>query len=827
MPDLLDSGAYAYLRRQLSMGEIILFTGAGFSAGCHSLTGMPVPVGTELRNLIWPHAFPTMPFNDTDTLADIFAVALRQDPSGLKTTLEAALRIDPKTIPAWYRRFMSGPWFRVYTLNFDDFWELAPRIDPDARSLTPVSATTDETLPPDSTSTVVHLNGRLSDYPNVTVSAQQYGHRSAGPEKWYEQLVADMYGHPVLFLGTELNEPPLWQYMALRQRKPGHSGDRRPQSFLISPSLGPSKAQLLSEFNIVHINATAAQFSDSLLEAMSEESKRGRDLLAERRSRPTSDRIIEDVSTLRAAPPPPRYDPADYLKGRQPQWPDLTAAVIARRDFDDILLHSITTAVDPRLIVVTGTAGTGKSTALMVAAAALQQDARRVLWFDAGEQTELHLWQLRHRVKDADAEYLFIDEADAFGAKSGEFLEDLLTTCPDLIVVASCRANRLRSARLEREDVSAVELTVPGLADTDIDAIIGCLDAANRLGFLKGKSRNEQREVFARSFDRQLLVAMLQATTGKAFADIIKEECEELVGVAFDVYAMTCLLTTMGFGIRREELVLAVGTDRESTIPELNRLLDRRLLITDGKGLVKARHRVIAEQAIDFVVASGHLPSLIEGLTYAFATKAGPEHGQRSRERKILARLINHDFLIERVRDPAKIRPIYSQIENILNWDYHFWLQRGSFEVERGSVNDAENFLAQAMSLTEHDLYVRTEWGYMLLVKATGEAKAGIPANRDHAEEGFAELRNVISVHGSDTPYPFHVLARQGCEWLASADLSPSDRLKELERIRWDIRVGIKSHPHSIELRTIRDDVERAYLRSSLGSGTFVGEVEQ
>lgn len=813
----------AYLRRQVSSGEVILFTGAGFSAECISHTGETLPTGPNLREAIWPHAFPDMSFNRSENLGDIFEVALRQDPSGLKETLEKTLGIDASKVPAWYHSYMRSPWYRIYTLNFDDFWEIAPRIDSDARILTPVSATTDETLPPDSTAAVVHLNGRLSDYPLITVSAQQYGERQTRSDKWYQQLVSDLFGHAIIFIGTVLDEPPLWQCMQIRKRSEMHTGDRRPKSFLVSPDIGPAKKQLLHELNIIHLQIDAKGFSELVLAELDQEIITGMKVLENRRKAPLSEKVIEELSLIRAASPPNRYDPTDYLRGRQPMWSDLSAGVVASREFDQKLFEEISSAEDPRLVLVTGTAGSGKSTALMVAAATLHEHGHRVFWFDANNRTELHPWQLRQRIKATEPEYLFIDDADVMGSGSGDFLRDIISENLKLTVIASARANRLQAARLEREDLQSHELTVPILTNLDIDSLIDVLDSVNRLGFLKGKIRTEQREIFQRSFERQLIVAMLQATTGEKFEDIIKGECQELEGVAFDVYAMACLITTMQFGVRRDELMLALGEKNGSIVSVLDRLLDRRLLIIDKMGLVRARHRVIAEKAIDCVKAGGHLKSVIEALTWAFATKAVPNN-TRSREHRIFAKLTNHDFLIEQLVNSQDIRPVYAQIVDLVDWDFHYWLQRGSFEVERGSITNAENYLAQAKSLAPDDLFVRTEWCYMLLVKATGEARVSIVSHREHADAAIEELFDIISAYGRHSPYPYYVLARQGSEWISQSDLSPSELAKYLERFLYQAREGIKYHPSNRELKTIEREVERAYLLTSVTRGTIPPE---
>ncbi len=311
---------------------------------------------------------------------------------------------------------------------------------------------------------------------------------------------------------------------------------------------------------------------------------------------------------------------------------------------------------------------------------------------------------------------------------------------------------------------------------------------------------------------------MLEATSGERFEQLIQDECGELQGVQYELYGMVCFATANRAGLRREELLLGVGGDTAEALNELHRMIDRRLLTIDGRGLIHARHRVIAERAIEQVKRTGQLQRIVEGLVFAVATKIGPEHGRGSRESRLLARLVNHDFLIEQLGDPQSIRPIYALVEDILRWDFHYWLQRGSFEVERGSVTQAENFLAQAKALAPDNLYVRTEWAYMQMVTAAGEAEAGLPLHRDHADEGMVELFDVIEARGKETPYPFHVLARQGLAWLQHAGLSPTERADYLGRILSYLRDGVKLHRQSRELRTIEKEVEKAYLGVAVDS---------
>ena len=57
-------------------------------------------------------------------------------------------------------------------------------------------------------------------------------------------------------------------------------------------------------------------------------------------------------------------------------------------------------------------------------------------------------------------------------------------------------------------------------------------------------------------------------------------------------------------------------------------------------------------------------------------------------------------------------------LETILSWDPHFWLQRGSLEVDFGDLNLAEHFLSMSRSFNPDDVFLQTEWAYLLFKKA-------------------------------------------------------------------------------------------------------------
>jgi hypothetical protein len=115
---------------------------------------------------------------------------------------------------------------------------------------------------------------------------------------------------------------------------------------------------------------------------------------------------------------------------------------------------------------------------------------------------------------------------------------------------------------------------------------------------------------------------------------------------------------------------------------------------------------------------TGQVSELVTGLAFLAATKVRPELPRSAREWRLLRAVINHDYLRRTVGvDPA--RNLYGYLENLLAWDHHYWLQRGSFEVEVGDLDLAENFLNSAKSLgPQNDPFIENERAYLAFSKA-------------------------------------------------------------------------------------------------------------
>jgi hypothetical protein len=790
----------------------VLFTGAGFSAGALTESGTEVPSVDGLRRALWDIAFPEYEF-DEPSLGDVYEAAMKTRGPQTTETMRRLLSVDPGGLDDGYRLWFSFPWYRIYTVNVDNLEQAAERAFELPRPLQVLSALGDAVPPPENERLqVIHLNGTLDDVPDVTFSTRQYGQRLANTDLWYASLAIDIQTHPVLYVGTSLNEPPLWMYIEARGSKRTER-EMRPGSFLVTPVLSRAKDVALSTYNVSWVKATVADFASEVLARLAEEASVG---LEEIERRAKLDGAGPAVLRVADVQEDSHEDEREFLLGREPRWSDLTKGFAIDRSFDHDLAEAFE-ACEKRLFVITGTAGSGKSTSAMRLALQESGAGKEVYVLNRDAAGSLH--NLKKAIASTEIDLLLIDDADRFGKTTVEFIGQLLEDSPGMQIVACVRSSRLRLLdELKNGPYGVAEKTVPLLEGDDTEALLDALNEANRLGQLKGKTRKQQREIMQKTFGRQLLVALLEVTQGVRFEEKIESECRQLEGDAPLLYAIASLATYAGAPLSDQELIAASG-DATTASEELQRLLGRHLLIRTNSERIAVRHSVIAERVVRYYQAKGIIAQVCTALITGLASNARIGELRASRSGRLLIRVLNHEFLIRLVykgkdyaADVRAVRGIYDAVEPLLRSDYHYWLQRGSFETKEdpGNLALARNFLDQARGMAGSDAHVRTQWSYMMLKRASRRAgEAGAP---DDVQAAFGELEDVIAARGSRDFYPFHVYGSQGLAWAHRAPLSSDAKKRLLEQLRRVVDGGLRAHPANNELKELKKDLDREYM---------------
>ena len=810
-----------YLGNKLSEGEIILFTGAGFSSEAKDKNGKNLPLSIELAkelcNLI------NLEYSHGESLKDIFQLAIRKKKNEVSRYLKQRLAVDPRSLDSEYKTIISQPWHKAYTINVDNLFEVAQtKFNFDRKIFchssngmrqTPYSQSPKDLI-------VTQLHGRLEDIPDrVTFSHEQYFEKTFSDSS-YSILSSEILQYPFLFLGSQLDEELFWHYIRLRKLKGSirDFGELRPNSLLVIPKLSPVRQQLLKDYNITWIPQTRKEFCKSFLAPLKAESQKGLMKLKQlsKESEPVSIPSVSHLMSLEKELPPSK----NYLLGSEPSWKDIYSHSV-KRDKESEWINKIS-ALNKKsknpipVFALTGTAGDGKTSIAMRMAAHITNKGETVGWIDRNSNIAPH--KIVSLAENSEGmKYLFIDTPDVYGSSISPIISELALRNKKLktifVSVRGNKADRIFKSPLFDKSIPFEEFSTYRLTDNEINKILDLLEDKNLLGNLKGKNRAEQITVFKSKYksDRQLIVAMIEVTSGKSFTDKIGEELEDLEGVSKQVYSLIAVATSRNHYLLREEILLGMRGNKSNNILNITEQMVRRGLLVESvrKGL-KVRHRVIAQKISERLAQQNQLLRCYTCLAYIAAIKSAEQTSEQKRMRRLLKTLINHDLLFKISSETTEVQGLYESIEDFLKNDHHFWLQRGCFEMEHGCLNLAKNYLSQSQSLKGEDPLVILSMEHLNFKEAISSPNS--EKSFRLAKEAYENIVRLIERRGPLDPYPYHILGTQGFRWAKERIKDPVKRKKYLEDLLVILKKGFENHKRSPEIKDIKDKVQREIL---------------
>ena len=193
------------------------------------------------------------------------------------------------------------------------------------------------------------------------------------------------------------------------------------------------------------------------------------------------------------------------------------------------------------------------------------------------------------------------------------------------------RINEWRQRRLR---ISPTELEIQPLSDAEIDRLLSYLEknsALNKLEHLEPKLRFA---AVKEKHEQQLLVAMREATEGRAFDAIIEDEYRAISDERSQiVYAAACALYRLRIPMRMDVLADVLGLNLvevyDALGPDVEGVI-RVDTIDEAKGIyaARARHQIIAEIIWERVLDTGERDRLLHrtldalNLSYVLDAKA-------------------------------------------------------------------------------------------------------------------------------------------------------------------------------------------------------------
>jgi len=828
---LSDPNRIEFLKNAFLSGRASLFLGAGFCKGLISRTGEPIPDGNELIKVLWNLIpLPGEP-GPGESLQTTYELALKKvEKQKLRQILTD--RFTVTSVPQWMRVIPKFIWRKIFTTNIDNVVETIYVGSEAQQRLVPVDAITRDYFDRDQTFTdltKVALHGTVEGLPdNVTFGVLQYASRvNRKYDPWYNDFIYEYCNFPMIFVGSQLDEPVLWQYIEARGDKFG--SEQRPKSFIVTPSLSAAKAALLDSYNITHIPTTGENFFN-WLESLITPRPTKKDIIrvAVPNLIPTLDSIEAGASQrtqtalstffleFRVAKPHSKdssYRKKVFYSGASPTWQDIAHELDAPRDISSDLLDKIRKKPCD-IFLLHGTDGSGKSTI-----------ARRIAWTLSGEGLSVFFnesGQLPDIYKSIEAlkylkghPILIIDDTHNSIGQTKEFVSKISEhniSCTLLFISRSSKAGVLIDSLKPLKNVEEVQ--IGDLSRAEIEGILQRLETNGMLGRLQGLTSTQRIREFEVRAKKQILVALKEATNGQAFNDIIKGEYQAVDPKdAQKLYLLASLVTSHGHAISKAFLFGAFGLQPSQCQNFLQRELRNLVVDPSSSGdRFLARHQMIADLIVGHIAERIDLLDCYIEILEKIGHTIGDNPDRKSKAFRLYKSLINHDILLVRFENDTSIpQQIYEHIRPHREKDYHFWLQYSHYELSRKDYDLAQTYIDAAASLCDSNSYRDP---YVELTQAAIGLNRSIWTQKgDEAKTTFKtstdRLEELISSHGSRDGYGYHVLATGLRHW---ANLHETEKHKKLEHIKRAKRIaerGLSDHQHDRRLKELWERLVR------------------
>lgn len=744
----------AFLLQSVRRGDVVLILGAGASFTSSNSAGEPILMGRGLARKIAERC--GLVYED-EPLKEVLAACV---PNFLSEQQFHTLLREEYTntkASAELIRLLNYTWRRIYTWNIDDTIESAPRA---AQRRIYYNGMKDKVVVRDSLEAVevVHLHGE-AEKPEHDFIFSESEYNQALIERrhrWYRQLAQDYAGYVPVFIGSALEETVLSVELDRARPTPGAGLGR---AYLITPNdMTPIQVSSLRSRNIIPLKGTLADLVDLLAEGLGASfqpadvaavvstfaSSLLEELDLDNRSVETAKSIYRITWSAIVAenqqypPEVVRRAAREFLEGSPPSWRIASTNVPVELAQTADLYRFLTrlTTERARLGVVTGQAGSGKSTALMQCLLRYSREHDDAPIYEVrGEVESLRsALQLLARIDAAEHKAVYISDLFVFG---DSFVEDVLTvTGGRLTVFTSARTGEWRGRFSRQAQDFSEEFQFEKISQTDFDPLIRRLTEYVPSPRFQKLSHADRRKRLAES-KSQLLIALKETTYSRRFTSVITREFEALPTYDCQMLLLICGLASIS------RTGISAGTAREafesvSTQETFESARERLqgIVVEDARGRLSARHELYVRHIYENVA---ELQEIIDAMVAVLRTFTKYDHPIiKSVDRldaTLFRQVLNHNFLKEITRRRGALIDgvrLYQSFEVDFVLDGHFWLQYGQYLVEAGDMERALIMMQRSI-----DAYPDNEFAWHALADIQLKVATG-------AESYTAETRKLI-----------------------------------------------------------------------------------
>lgn len=612
------------LRSALEAGTCTLFIGAGIGHYAVDADGNPAPDGPTLAQELADHfGISIGAQRELSKVAQL--VVARRGRDELDSFLTKRLaQLEPDESLVW---LLQRTWKAIFTTNFDHLIERAyERMAAPTQSPVAISSSADVVpIDPRFEVPIYHLHGSLFDGQRTfaLITDSDYALFREHRAMLFEVLKISYATSPILYIGYS-NSDPNWNTVIgglLADFSPGQP----PDSWRVAPDTSELDAEVLRTQGVHTLDGTLGDFVTAYQASLGDLRVDPTSLAELERSVPTDllsvfaqqpaalVRLLNSWTYVNQEDFTSAPNVNAYLLGDRPTWPLIAQGIPFERDVEEeVLEHLLDYATSPertiKTLAILAPAGYGTTTVLMsLATRLLKERAGYVLYHRPGSS-----------VLEGDVEFavrflpsplfIFIDNA----ADAAEALRAVVSTLrTDAASVCFVLGERLNEWRQRRIRLSPREFGIEPLSTDEAERLLQCLSDNGSLGVLRDLPHSLQLAAITQRHKSELLVAMREATEGKAFGAIIEDEYWGLGSdLARQIYGAVSSLYRLRAYPRDGLIASIIGCNLMDLYGDVRNSLEGVVIydtVDEAQGITvaRARHHVIADLVWDRCLNAG------------------------------------------------------------------------------------------------------------------------------------------------------------------------------------------------------------------------------
>lgn len=557
-----------WIKDKILRGEAILFLGAGAAHGSVGAKGEEALSGDQLRDKLSDRFLGGS--LKSKSLAHVAEFA-KSESSLFEVQRFVSDLFEPLFPASFHKLIPQFRWHAILTTNYDHVVERAYQSSKaPAQILGRIVRDGDnfgEVISSIKKVPFLKLHGCLSvindaELPLI-LSTEEYAKFRKNRNRLFRQFEDWSREYPIIFCGYDLSDPNVQQILY----DIGDSSINRAPFLMVRPNLSGLDHRYWQSRRVIPISQTFEEFICGLdVELPSEKrvlsslidsgaSSLQRWIVRGSLSETLRIYLARELEHVRADITTEGVLPNAFYRGEDGGWDALRRNLdIPRRISDDILIEAILDAPSspiPKVHVIKGHAGSGKSITIRRAAwdAATKLDAM-VLFLKKGGLIRTELFRELCSATD-DRVFLFVEDA----MQHLEELNQLLAECKKshlrVSILMAVRTNEWNVAGDQFHSSIDSEYELRDLSNKEIDQLLSKLEEHECMSWLGSLPREAQIEHFVLSANRQLLVALHEATSGKPFEEIVLDEYKKLIPNEAQVfYKDICTLHRFDVGVR-------------------------------------------------------------------------------------------------------------------------------------------------------------------------------------------------------------------------------------------------------------------------------------